>query len=309
MRVPRWLVGLGLGALGVTVALNGQGLADGLLYVRAMLTYQPTPQYPVRRDGRYAALYDLVALSNDERRAYLATAFRDRGLNTEWLPIPDSRQGNWLLRVGPSGPVTLLVAHWDKAPDTAAYQGASDNAASVVVLLAAAETLAAQRLTRPLAFLWTGEEERGSQGAHAFLTWTQESQFQVAEIYNFDMLGRGGVAARPVSDRAGFVFMLPLLGAYVYDGRETHKTSLPRPLNPAIIARLRAADPTLHVARRMTALGDTNVFAAAGWPGATLSASNIYYLNRVWHSDDDRVDLIDERSLDTAYALVLALAR
>ncbi|MCW5852574.1 MAG: M20/M25/M40 family metallo-hydrolase [Anaerolineae bacterium] len=308
MRGLRWTIGTVVGALGVTLALNWRGLGDGLAYLDDLAHYRPAPAVPVAPRGRYAALYDLVPLDNAGREEYLEQWLGQRGLTPQRLPIPNSRQGNFLLRLGSDGPVTMFVAHWDKVSERPTYQGASDNTSGLVVLLAAALTLARQPLTRPLAFLWTGEEERGSLGAHAFVAWARETGFAVREVYNFDMLGRGALVARPVSARPGFVFTLPLRGLMVYDGRTLRPTAPHAPVDEAVVRRLRAAQPDLRIARMMTALGDTNVFNAAGWPGAMLSAANLHYLNLIWHNDADRVDLLDERNLDLAYHLILTLA-
>ena len=308
MRGLRWTIGALVGALGVTLALNWRSLSDGLAYLGDLVQYHPTPGVPVAPRGRYAALYDLVQLDNAGREVYLEQWLGQHGLTPHRLPIPDSRQGNWLLRLGPDGPATLFVAHWDKVSERPTYQGASDNTSGVVVLLAAAATLARQPVTHPLAFLWTGEEERGSLGARSFVAWARDTGFAVREVYNFDMLGRGRLVARPVSARPGFVFTLPLRGLVVYDGRTLRPTEAHAPVEEAVARRLRAAQPDLRVARMMTALGDTNVFNAADWPGAMLSAANLHYLNLVWHNDGDRVDLLDERNLDLAYHLILTLA-
>ena len=308
MRLLRWTIGTLVGALGGGLALNWRSLGDGLAYLRDLAQYRPTPAVPVAPGGRYGPLYDLVNLDNAGREAYLEQWLGQRGLPPQRLSIPGSPQSNLLLRLGPDGPATLFVAHWDKVSERPTYQGASDNTSGVVVLLAAALTLARQPGTRPLAFLWTGEEERGSLGAHAFVAWARETGFAVREVYNFDMLGRGGLGARPVSTRPGFVFTLPLRGLVVYDGRTLRPTAPHPPVDERVARRLRAAQPDVRIARMMTALGDTNVFNAAGWPGAMLSAANLHYLNLVWHNDADRVELLDERNLDPAYDLILALA-
>ena len=309
MRLRHWTIGALVGAVGVTLALNGPSLGDGLAYLGDLVRYRPAPDRPVAPDGRYAPLYDLVPLDNTGREAYLEQWLGQHGLAAQRLPIPGSRQGNLLLRLGPPGPARLFVAHWDKVSERTGYQGASDNTSGVVVLLAAALTLARRPSARPLAFLWTGEEERGSLGAQAFVAWAREAGFAVQDVYNFDMLGRGGLVARPVSPHPGFVFTVPLRGLTVYDGRTLRPTTPHAPVDAAVARRLRAAQPGLRVARMMTALGDTNVFNAAGWPGAMLSAADLHYLNLVWHNDTDRVELLDERNLDRAYDLVLALAQ
>lgn len=308
MRYIRWAATFGLGLIGVIIALNRHGLGDGLAYLHDLLTYDPTPEFPVKRDGRYAALYDLVVLDNRDRERYIGEWLASRGLTPQWLPIPNSPQGNWLVRLGPPGPVTLFVAHWDKIYERPSYQAASDNSSGVAVLLAAVDTVNRTSPARPLAFLWTGEEERGLQGGRAFVEWAALEDFRVQDVYNFDMLGRGGLVARPVTRAPGFVFYLPGLGWQVYDGRQVRPTELHKPVDPATVSRLHTFLPTLHIAQMMTATGDTNTFEAAGWPGVMLSGSNIHYLNLTWHNDYDRVELIDERNLDLAYDLILALA-
>lgn len=167
---------------------------------------------------------------------------------------------------------------------------------------------------RPLApagvgFLFTAAEEQGLKGASAFSRWARAEGLAVDNIINLDMLGRGRLACRP-SALPGFYFWLPGLGQMVYDGRRLRR-GLPYPLpDPRLVAQLKEAlGDNLVVYERFAARSDSNIFQAAGWPTVCLSSENMYYLDRVWDRDADRLELLDQDHLELARRLVVGLAR
>jgi len=291
-------------ALATLILPNLRSLYEGIVfYLRDAITYNPNDVKPVRRDGRYASLYDLVQLRNAERRMYILHA-ASRAAVFEF-PIPHSSLTNIFIRFDSPGPYTIFAAHYDKLYDDPAYQGASDNTAAVSVMLAAMEELMQRGDAGNRAFLFTGEEETGLRGATAFVEYARANNIPIRAIINFDNIGRGRLAIRPSAPMPGFVFTLPLLGDFVFDGRALN----PSPAYPLANARLTQsllrAQPDLVVYERFTALGDANVFQVNGIDTVAISASDQYYLEQTWHTYADRLELLDERNLDRAFDLMI----
>jgi len=291
-------------ALATLILPNLRSLYEGIVfYLRDAITYNPNDVKPVRRDGRYASLYDLVQLRNAERRMYiLHTASRAAVFE---FPIPNSSLTNIFIRFDSPGPYTIFAAHYDKLYDDPAYQGASDNTAAVSVMLAAIEELMQRGDAGNRAFLFTGEEETGLRGATAFVEYARTNNLPIRAIINFDSIGRGRLAIRPSAPMPGFVFTIPWLGDFVFDGRALN----PSPAYPLANARLTQsllrAQPDLVVYERFTALGDANVFQVNGIDTVAISASDQYYLEQTWHTYADRLELLDERHLDRAFDLMV----
>ncbi len=299
---------LGLWLLVATVIIGGNlgSLAEGVRYVRHALAWQPRAVRPVDVAGPFGLCYALSCRTNAERHALIVHEIERLGLDYTLIEIPAEPLPNVLVTLGGRGPYTLFAAHYDKTPDDSTCQAAADNTAAVVVLLAALRELAPDSRVRPTAFLFTGAEETGLRGARAFVAWAAQHGFEVAEAINLDMLGRGQIAARP-SALPGFYFWLPGL---VYDGRGVSRGQPYAHLDPALVARLRAVlGDELVVYRRFTAQSDSNVFQQAGWPTVCLSSDDMYYLNRVWGRETDRVELLDERHLERARRFVVNYAR
>jgi Zn-dependent M28 family amino/carboxypeptidase len=173
------------------------------------------------------------------------------------------------------------------------------------VLLAAARAFAAHLPDRAIGLLFTAAEERGFLGARAFCAWAQTGDIAIADVINFDMLGRGRIAVRP-SALPGFYFNIPGIGTLVYDGRRVLRgAAYPQP-DPALIRRLQTAlRDNLVIYRRFTAHSDSNIFQEAGLPTVSLSSDDMYYLDLIWDRDSDRVELLDERNLALALRLVI----
>ncbi|HEX3000407.1 MAG TPA: M28 family peptidase, partial [Armatimonadota bacterium] len=199
-------------ALAALLVPNTRSLYEGsLFYVRGAVM-PPTGIQPVRRDGRYASLYDLVRLRNAERFDYILAQFALPGLSVEKIRIPNSPMRDLFVRFNNSEPLTVYCAHYDKLYEDPNYQGASDNTAAVSTLLAGIEELARRGQSGSRAFLFTGEEERGLTGATAFVEYARANRIAIRDIVNFDSLGRGRLTIRPSADLPGFVFALPFYG-------------------------------------------------------------------------------------------------
>lgn len=284
---------------------NLASLHDGLLFLRDMLSYRPDDVRHIDPNGPFGMCGALVQLRNAERAAYIRDYLTARGIPFE--QIAASNSPNILVRFPPAGLYTIFSAHYDKLIDTPEYQGASDNSAAVCALLAAADTLSKRTLARPIALLWTAEEEQGLVGARAFVAHAQRIRLQVAHVVNLDSIGRGGLAARASGERSGLVFLLPAFGEWVYDGHNLRASAPYRLPDPALLARLGRLAP-ITVLDRMVAYSDGSRFEGAGWPTVTLTGDNIYFIEETWHSLRDRIELLDERNLELAYNLLLDYA-
>jgi hypothetical protein len=304
------LVGAALTLLLVLcVGRNLRSLREGLGYLRHKRAWDPGHVKPVDPHGAFGICHDLVHLGNAARGQAISARLRDLNLNPIPVPIPDEPHPNVLATLHAEGPYTLFVAHYDKSRETVDYQAASDNTAAVCALLAAARDLAAQAPRRPVAFLFSAAEERGCRGARAFLSWAKARGLDVAEVINFDMIGRGKLASRP-SALPGFYFWLPGVGQVVYNGRGVARgRAYPSP-DPGLIRQLKAVlGDDLVTYWRFTARSDSNIFQAAGLPTVSLSSDDMYYLDLVWERDADRLELLDEHNLDLARRLVVDYAR
>ena len=317
-RRSRWPPGTKLArgasvAAALAVALflvrNLLSLREGLRFLRQMRAWDPDDVSPVDPAGDYGACHDLVRLTNAARQDFVVRWLDNLSLTPILIPIPGESLANVWVPLAGEGPYTLFVAHYDKSRETAVYHAASDNTAAVCALLAAARDLASDLASRPVAFLFTGAEESGLKGARGFLSWAQSEGLAIAEVVNFDMIGRGKLASRP-SALPGFYFWLPALGQMVFTGRSVMRGQ-PYPLPDAgLVSRVRAAlGKDLIAYRRFTARSDSNIFQQAGIPTVSLSSDDMYYLALVWERDADRLELLDERNLDLARRFVVDYAR
>lgn len=307
-RAVRWLGIFLLLVLGVFIVVNRNSWDDGILYLQDMQAYTETPATPLRADGRFGFCNQFVTLRNAQRAQFIENYLDARGIAVRRLPINDTGFDNLFVPLAERGPYTLYAAHYDKFLDEPEYEGASDNSAAVCMLLVAAEELNAQRPARSLAFLFTGQEERGLVGARAFYEYATQNNLQIAQVLNFDSMGREGIAARASGERSGFVFTIPFLGEYVYDGREFAPASSYHQPDPALLQRLNRIAPVGHF-DRMVANSDGTYWQQQGWNAINLSSDNIYYLDETWHTYGDRVGLLDETNFQRALDLMVGYAR
>lgn len=302
----RMLLLLILIVLAALILPNVRALYEGIAYyLLSAVAYNPTPIRPVSRAGRFASLYDLVQLSNVERRDYILKHLDSPKITIEQIPIPDSQTTDIFARFGSTGPYTIFCAHYDKYHDDTNFQGASDNTSSVSVLLAAAQELASRGNAGNRAFLFTGEEETGLRGATAFVEYARANHILIREIVDLDSLGRDALAIRPSAEQPGYFFALPLLGDIAFDGSAFQRGRAYPLANARLTQSLLRAQPDIVVLERFTALSDSNVFQQNGIDTVAISSSNMYYLQLAWDTYADRVELLDERNLERAYNLAL----
>jgi hypothetical protein len=288
---------------------NARALYEGVFfYLRDAATYDPRAVTPIRWDGRYAEAYDLARLRNAERLAYLRQRLDGRTLAVASIAIPDSPFVNLFVHFdNGSKPYTIFAAHYDKVYDDPEYAGASDNTAAVSVLLAAINELARRGDGGSRAFLFTGEEETGLRGARAFVEYARVNQVPFRAIVNLDSIGRGKLAIRPSAEIPGFVFTLPPLGDWAYDGRAFHASPAYPLANARLTQEIARVQPGIVVYERFTARSDSNVFQANGIDTVAISSDNLYYLELTWHTFSDRLEFLDERNLDLVFDLIMQL--
>lgn len=314
--MKRALLVIGLAFVAVFLflaAVNLSSLDDGVLYLQDMAAYSETPSAPLDENGRFGFCRQFVTLRNAQRAQFIANFLQSREIPFERLAIsaPDGTDtgfDNIWVPFSEQGPFTLYTAHYDKSIDEPAYQGASDNSAAVCMLMVAAAELKQARPNRPIAFLFTGEEERGLRGARSFYEYATANHVQVAEALNFDSMGRAGIAARALGDKSGFVFTIPLLGEYVYDGRELSPASAYQQSDPGLLARLNRIVPLAEF-DRMVANSDGTYWKKQGWNAINLTSDDVYFLDVTWHTYADRVELLDQTNFERAVELMVGYAQ
>ncbi len=154
---------------------------------------------------------------------------------------------NFSVDVGNGDRVLVLVAHHDAVP---ASPGANDNAASVAILLALLERLAASPPSRlRVRLLFPACEELGYLGARAYVRATPPTG--VVGVLSLELCGIGDTPA--IWDAAGETrFLRSVRGAFESLGRR--------------------ADESYHVVGKIPVFGsDHRAFAAAGVPAYGLS--------------------------------------
>jgi hypothetical protein len=300
------LVVLALLVVGVLAVYNARALYEGVRYYMMPATqFKPAQVQTVDASGRFGSVYDLVRLRNQERMAYIASHLKLPYATVNTIPIPGTPYSDIFVYFNSVGPFTVYCAHYDKAYDDVIYQGASDNTAAVGVLLAAVEELADSGDVGDRAFLFTGAEETGLHGATAFVDYAKAKHIPIRGVVDMDSLGRDALAIRPSADQPGYMFGLPLVGDIAYDGNSFARAN---PF-PAPSARLTQAllkvDPAIVVLDRFTALSDSNVFQANGFDTVAISTSNMYYAQLAWDTYADKVELLDQANLESAYELIL----
>lgn len=290
------------------VAWNWNSWDDGILYLQDMLAYNETPAQSLNEKGRFAFCKQFVTLRNAQRAQFIENFLDERGIAFERLPIYDTHFDNIFVSFGAQGPYTIYSAHYDKFFDEPEYQGASDNSAAVCMLLVVADELKKQSPNKSVALLFTGEEERGLGGAKAFYDYATQNNLQFEHVLNFDSMGRAGIAARASGERSGFVFTLPLLGEFVYDGREFAPASAYRQPDANLLAQLNRIAP-VALFDRMVASSDGTYFQNKGWDAINFTSDDIFYLDETWHTYADRAELWDEANFERAVELMVGYAR
>ncbi len=315
-NVLRTVVLVLLLALAALIAPNVRALYEGIwFYLRDALTYNPTSAHPVDRNGRFGSVYDLVQATNPGRRDYLLQHLIAPNITVTQIPVPNSPIPNLLVRFSEGdtersgqGQYTLFSAHYDKAYDDANYQGASDNTAADSVLLASVLELARRHYRGSAAFLFVAAEETGVNGSPVFMDYARANGITIRENINFDDLGRGNLAIRPSGSVPGYVFTIPFIGDFAFDGENFHASPPYPPPNPRLTQALLRLQPDAVVLDHFTVLSDSNTFQANGIDTVSISGDGMYYLQLTWDTYYDRVELLDEQNLNRAFDLITRYA-
>lgn len=142
-------------------------------------------------------------------------------------------------------PTLLVCAHYDHLGviDGEIYPGADDNASGVAAVLAVARALPATPIAARVIFLFTGAEELGLDGAHAYVNAPTVPLSQLRAMVNLDMVGHGLYrrpddttlslmqpddpvidAATTTAARLADLPLLPYQPTYVEAAHETHRS-------------------------------------------------------------------------------------
>lgn len=181
-----------------------------------------------------------------------------------------------------SSKALMLVAHYDSVPFG---PGASDDAASVAALIETARALrAAPPLRDDVIFLFTDGEEAGLLGAAGFVQ-QRNLVGQVGLVLNFEARGSGGPSLMfETSDQNG-----QLIAQFAQ--------AAPHPIATSLM---------YDIYRILPNNTDFSVFKAVG-----LEGFNFAFIDKSqnYHSANDTVGQMDERSLQHQGEYALALAR
>jgi hypothetical protein len=191
----------------------------------------------------------LDSRNNDAREAAVARYLAARGLpfTRHRFSTFEGRGENFAVDVGGGDRALVLVAHHDAVPGS---PGANDNAASVAILLALLERLAASPPSRlRVRLLFPACEELGYLGARAYVRETPPAG--VVGVLSLELCGIGDTLA-------------------IWDAGD--ETPFLETVRGAFESLGRRADEGYHVVGRIPVFGsDHRAFAAAGVPAYGLT--------------------------------------
>jgi hypothetical protein len=230
-----------------------------------------------------------------ETRDYIMRQLGALGLSPEVqrTPVVGRQQGSAIpaatvenivarLKGAAVGQAVLIVGHYDSVPTS---NGASDDGAAVAAMLETARALkSGAPLRNDVIFLFTDCEEVGLLGAKAF---TDEHPLakDVAIVLNFEARGNGGPSIMFETSAQNGGLIKEFAGA------------APHPLADSL---------SYEIYKRLPNDTDLSVFKRAG-----LKGLNFAFINGVnhYHTSLDRIEYLDERSLQHQGSYALALAR
>ena len=214
-------------------------------------TETPTPLNDVLSGPRTPIALSrlLTARDNAAREAAVASWLGARGVpfTRHRFATFEGRGDNYVVDLGAGDRTLILIAHHDAVPGS---PGANDNTASVAILLALLERLAATPPSRlRVRLLFPACEELGYLGARAYVR--DASLDRVAGVLSLELCGMGDTLA--IWDAgAQTTFLSTVRGALENVGRR--------------------ADETYHVVGKIPVFGsDHRAFAAAGIPAYGLT--------------------------------------
>ncbi len=231
--------------------------------------------------------------AHDDVRDYIANALLQLNLSPEVQTVekklsknePVVRIQNIMTRLEglePDGKAVMLVAHYDSAPHS---YGASDDGAGVVTLLESLRALTSgPPLKKDVIALFTDGEELGVVGAAAFIEQHRWAS-GVGVVLNFEARGsRGPAFMFETSDGNGMLI-------------QEFARAVTHPFTSSA-ASLVYENLSHHT--------DLTIFKQAGYTGL-----NFAYVGATkdYHSENDSLERIDERSVQHQGLYALALAR
>ena len=252
--------------------------------------------------------------SNAARLEALQTLLRSRRINFDVQPFANDRQArdsreqgrNVVITAG-SGPRDVIVgAHFDAVAlaNGSLSEGMVDNAASVVALMRAAESLATRPLRHRIQIVFFDMEEIGLLGSRHFAE--SMDRTRVAAMVNLDIAGYGDTVFAGPSVSTG--------NGTVYDS----------------LARVCARDRRACVVSAAFPTSDDRSFQAAGTPNVSLAILPALEAHQMWllmnggresglaadfrpsilqtiHTAEDRTSRLDAGAMTLAYEMVTAL--
>jgi hypothetical protein len=280
-------------AIACTALLNGHGLREGIAYLLDGVHYQPVSEHPIRKDGPFGLAHRLVSLSSLERMSAIKRTLSHIGVRFEGMAVARGYE-NIFVPGDLSKGFLLIEAHYDKAVDAPAFQAATDNTGSVVILLETIRLLREELPNLPVAFLFTALEEEGLTGAFHFIENAQRRDYRIKGALCLDMVGRGKPVVATSAEAAGFRFDVPFYGSVLYNGRTFARGPRVWPIDTAMrdtyLSRIR-------VYKAFVSYTDASAFLQRGVPALHLEGANMWHADQVWGRYTDTLERLDERDM------------
>jgi hypothetical protein len=256
----------------------------------------------------------LAGRTNPDRARVLETVLATRGWPVTRAPYRtlEGAGTNLLVDFGPRPRTLILAAHHDAVPGS---PGANDNAASVGLLLAVGERLAAhppRRLRVRLAFF--GGEERAMLGSRVFVRRTALDE--VLGVLSLELCGIGDSLAlwdvSPAIERTALVrAWVATAEALGYRRDDTYHLTEPVPFfgsDHRPFADRGVPGVGLTVVPR-AAVPALRAFIYGGIRGILIPPARRPPPFTTYHTADDRPETLDPAALDRVETLLIALCR
>ncbi len=280
-------------AIAYTALLNGHGLREGIAYLLDGVHYQPVSEHPIRKNGPFGLAHRLASLSSLERMSVIKRTLSHMGVRFEPMAVGRGYE-NIFVPGDLSRGFLLIEAHYDKAVDAPAFEAATDNTGSVVILLATIRLLREELPNLPVAFLFTALEEEELTGAFHFIENAQRRGYRIECALCLDMVGRGKPVVATSAEAAGFRFHVPFYGSVLYNGRTFARGPRVWPIDTAMRATYL---PRIRVYRAFVSYTDASAFLQRGVPALHLEGANMWHADKVWGRYADTLERLDERDM------------
>lgn len=301
--------------------VNYQSIRELARFAISHYNYEYVSKDPVPYNSDYKILYDLTKHQDE---TILVKSLTGRGIDSNYIPIPrnyqrmryilrfldscnirynthsisDASQGSLLfpdynifIKPGKSNRFKLITAHYDIL-ERDGYQGALDNSGSVAVLLNLLKKNLNNLRDKNVAILLSTEEEQGLLGAKHFIS---HQKFEIEEVVCLDGVGRGGLGVMNNSMGSfGFKYKNWLFQDKIFTGSAFRNCPKYQKIDESVIDfkkyGIKALTPFLSST-------DARVFSNAGIPTVHLISDEVVHFLKVLHTNNDRVDGLDFKSL------------